>query len=269
MNLKKVVVKKFENLTGFRAWLNSAPVAGYWSGRNSASRYGSPEFTGTENYESADELMAAGYRDGAARVAAYMAGGVMGTAPRAQRYYSVAGFAPAVGRYIAGNPLNMIAKKRVQKPAPVVDIAYNCAVGYNIESAEIERAAAKLFNVITGLERGGTRVNLSVVSIITEHSKSAKRGGSIVSVKIKDAGQPFNLLKMIYPVVHPSFLRRHIFAAQERSGLTGDWTNYGKIVTDKTELNEAAHFAGIRGKLLSYYDIHNKSEAEITKLIAG
>jgi hypothetical protein len=187
----------------------------------------------------------------------------MGVAPKAQRYYHVAGFAPAVGRYLANNPRCMIAKKKVKAPAPVVSIVYNCTVPANVRASALESAAAKLFNVIAALESHGTRVNLWVAEF------SAAKGNaeqSAILCRIKDSGQPFNLLKMIYPAVHPSFFRRQIFAVQERAGLTADWHGYGHCVTgaDAVKLAKAA---GVHGAVIGFDELKDADESAITEKI--
>ena len=46
-------------------------------------------------------------------------------------------------------------------------------------------------------------------------------------VKIKSSNERLNPLKVSYPLVHPSFLRRHIFAVQERlSDIEGTYGRY-------------------------------------------
>lgn len=261
----KTVNKKFESLAAFSAWLEAAPIVGYFAENNiESSKTGSKSFAGSKSLDEANELMLQGWKDGADRVAAYMSGGVRGSMVQAQNYYSPVGFAPSVGRYLTGHPCNMINRRKVTAPAPVVTICYNTAAGSEVQSADLEKAAAALFNVITGLERSGIRVELWA-GVFT------KKGGDSVNmaVKIKSAGQPFNLLKMIYPVVHPSFLRRHGLAFIERSGVTSSaWKNYGMPIFGRNETEKAAAACGIKTKnAFSYYDIAGKSEKEIKDMI--
>ena len=263
----KTINKKFDSLTAFSAWLNATAPAGYFADSDFlASTAASEDFTGTSSFYDADRLLLGGWHDGAARVSAYIAGGARGHEDRPQSYYSPVGFAPSVGRYLSGHPYNMINRRRVSVPAPVVSIVYNAAVhdNKNTTPAAIEKAAAKLFNVIAGLEQSGVRVELWVGVF----AKTYEREAVNIAVKIKSAGQPFNLLKMIYPIVHPSFLRRHGFAAIERVGVPGSgWKYYGAPIITEKETEQAAAACGLRGTCFSYYTIKNLSEKEIKEMI--
>ena len=266
----KNLSKKFESLTAFSAWLDTSPVLGYFAESNHLSSADQSderkEFTHTDSFEDAKKLMLGGWHAGAKRVAAFMAaGGVRGRQDQPQNFYSPVGFAPSVGRYLAGHPCNMINRKKVLTPSPIVTIFYNICVSYNISSSSMEKAAAKLFNVIAGLEARGVRVNLWV-GMINHYLNSAVD----CAVKIKSAGQPFNLLKMVYPVVHPSFFRRHLFAFIERAGVSNDrgWHGYGKVTRNKIDIAAAVAALNIQAKnIISYYDIEHKTEKEINDMI--
>lgn len=266
----KNLSKKFSSLNEFSTWLSTAPVAGYYK-KNAlhASEYTSEstvKFTGTKDYPTAADLMLHGWKDGAKRVQAAMirAASVTGSRPRC--YNSVVGFAPNVPNHLAGIPLDMINKKHVRVPARVVDIVYNCACDFSITSGEIENAAAKLFNVVAGLEKSGIRVNLWVVCINFGNNQNAS-----LAVKIKTASQPFNLLKMVYPCVHPSFLRRQYFAALERMGVTGPraiWQRYGRVITDSAQIkNSVAAFGIADTNIFDYYTLAGKTETQIAGMI--
>ena len=281
----KQVIKKFESLGALAAFVANTPVNGWFekNGCNS-SVDGSESFTGSESFEAANNMMLQGWSEGAARVQKYMNSGAAATAPKRVVYNSVVGFAPNVPNYLSGNPLNMINQKRVKTPKKVVTIVYNCSVGCYVEASDIEKTAAALFNVISGLEASGVRVELWGVDFGVNTKVGFKKSGKpyviktgseyfYLAVKIKSAGQPFNLLKMIYPVVHPSFWRRHGFAVKERAGLQGEnngfeWYGYGSTVVSKTESVKACQALRIPSdNVFSYYDLTGKTESEIAKMI--
>lgn len=262
--------KKFDSLTAFSAWISNTQTSGFFAENNidvsmSTSRENA-KFTGTPNFETANKLMLEGWHEGAERVNAAMVQSVSADSDRPRNYNSVVGFAPNVARFVQGHPLNMINKKRVRVPARVVDIVYNCAVACNVSASEIETAAAKLFNVVAGLERAGMRVNLWVINVNISNNQNAS-----VAVKIKTASQPFNLLKMIYPVVHPSFQRRHCFAFLERAGVTGsssDWSGYGRVIRNDAKVKQVVADFRISDKnIFDYYNLSDKTEKQIADMI--
>ena len=150
--------------------------------------------------------------------------------------------------------------------APVVDICYNCSVGVSITTNEIEAAAAKLLNVVSGMERGGIRVNLYVC----RHTEMCGKSELLSCVKIKDAGQPFNVLSVAYPLAHPSMMRRHFLATQERANISNKhgMECYGRSVTDTAKTKNALAQIGISPKnVLNYYVIADKTEKEIADML--
>lgn len=255
---------KFESLGALSSYIANNQACGWFADHSSASSLvGDKKFFGTTTFEEANNLMLQGWQEGAARVQKYMDSGVTASAPKRQIYNSVVGFAPNVPNYLAGNPLNMINQRRVKTPKKVVSIVYNCAVGYDIKAANIEKAAAALFNVISGLEASGVRVELWCANFSNTDNEQLN-----IALKIKSAGQPFNLLKMIYPVVHPSFSRRHCFAVTECAGVVEDWSAYGQILSGIDKAIKACQALRIPSdNVFSYYDLAGKTEPEIAKMI--
>lgn len=262
-------IKKFESLAALSAFIDSTPANGYFTGRSLSSECKeSPrkrdKFFGTKDFTAANKLLLHGWQAGAERVQAIMTATATATNERPRQFSSVVGYAPNIGRCLTGHPLNMYNRKRAKVPARVVDIVYNCSVGCHVSAAAIEQAAAKLFNVVTSLERGGVRVNLWVA----ESSRNKAEDYVVFTVRIKTASQPFNLLKMCYPVVHPSFLRRHLFAVKERAGLSGDWSGYGFAIDAQKKLKELAAAAGIDSdNIYNYYRLKDMTEESIIKSI--
>ncbi|MDE5886429.1 MAG: hypothetical protein K2H46_02455 [Muribaculaceae bacterium] len=262
----KTIIKKFESLGALSSFIANTPACGFFANQVLYSKATNDvNFFGSESFEAANNMMLQGWSEGAARVQKYMNAGVTATAPKRVIYNSVVGFAPNVPNYLAGNPLNMYNQKRVRTPKKVVTIVYNCFVGWTVKSAKIEKAAAALFNVISGLEASGVRVELWIGCFTHSSSKTEYLYNA---VKVKSAGQPFNLLKMIYPVVHPSFFRRHMFAIEERAGLNACWEDYGVAITGKEGQQKACQALRIPSdNVFNYYDLTGKTESEIAKMI--
>lgn len=256
-------IKKFESLTALSAFIESTPANGYFKNHELKSIDGSEGFTGTKDYAAADEFLLHGWQAGAERVRAIMTATATATAERPRLFNSVVGYAPNIGRCLSGHPLNMYNKKRVRVPARVVDIVYNCGVAGSVDASDIEETAAKLFNVIASLEWGGIRVNLWAVNC----ARNSEHNYYYFATKIKTASQPFNLLKMCYPVVHPSFLRRHYFAVIERAALPGNWYGYGCVISLEKQ-KELTAAAGIStNNIFDYYRLKDMTEENIINSI--
>ena len=116
----------------------------------------------------------------------------------------------------------------------VITIIYCLSVDHTIKANKMLEASCNLINAILGIEATGKRVNLVLLSgTASEHSIRAKES-CLNLLKIKDSGSLFDKSKMAYPLINPSYFRRHIFKAIEsQEGLTDEQFlhTYGKVVS--------------------------------------
>lgn len=259
--------KVFNSLHDLAAWIDATPADDSFIIEESHNTGSSAkEFTGSESYEEANNMALNGWDYGAAEVNKIMI-------ERAENYEHVKrltidyiGCIPCVPAYLSGSPANMIAIKKRPTNKPVITVCYNSAVGYNVAAEAITKAAAKLLNVIRGLEAGGVAINLFACSFSRSNDSAETE---TLAVKIKDSKEPFNVLNMAYPLIHPSFLRRQGFAFTERNGgKYKAWHGYGLTIRDREKMQGMAANIGINNAVcLSYYDLCDRDEKQITELI--
>lgn len=260
--------KKFNSLHEVSAFIASTPVNGWFADNfYNRSRDCRKNFDGVETHEEATNLMLGGWSDGAKRIQAFMTSGSVGVAPVRRVVNSVVGFAPNVPAAIAGRPLNMRKSIKVNQPRRVVSLVYNCTVDSSVNTSDIERNAAKLFNVICGLERSGVRVELwACVASCNDSKKHA--AACCAAVRIKSADQPLNVFKMCYPVVHPAMLRQHFLSVFERMNVKEKFQNHGYPIISESDIKTAVSSTGVPSdNIVSYYSLVGKSESEILNLI--
>ena len=89
--------------------------------------------------------------------------------------------------------------------------------------------------------------NLYVASISCMTSGGAAQG---FILKIKDSGQYIDLLKTAYPLINPSFLRRHDFRFLEITPGVPYNSNYGYVIMDEEKTKRIIGEAGIEGGIL-------------------
>lgn len=263
--MEKVIFNKFNSVEEFSNWLQSTPqtAAGKkFDASNEVSKYNT-EFTGTESFDVAQKLLKYGDKVNADKIAATIrkikAQG-KGNETRNRLYNSPCGFMPIVPKVLAGDPQNMLAiKKQRYNSTKVLNIAYNVAVSCSITTDDMIKTAAKVANVIASLEKNGYRVNLYAYAC----GMDIKSNYYSLLVKIKDSGKYLDTLRIAYPLVNPSFYRRHIFGYMER--LKGFYLNrsYGKIVNEEG----CKECLPINACYLSYYFCSGKTEEEIAKYI--
>lgn len=176
------------------------------------SQAGNYAFTGTENYAEADEMITAGYDEGVKALKAVTADK---TPQRASYdiYKSQIGFLPSVGDVVAGNPVNMYnVRKSVRATTKVVDVVIDNNYGCDATTEEIERNSVEITTAVLRLEKSGYRVGLHILNGGSHYNND----DTYFIVTLKKSNQAVDLQRISYPILHPSFFRRHCFAVFER-----------------------------------------------------
>lgn len=198
------------------------------------------EFTGTHTYDEATQLALYGDRDSMNKVQVCTTKMKAESKTNEQRTQNrvvrcVAGSRPCVPAAILGQPNSMYRRMNNKVNKPVVNVFYNMAASCSVDADEIVRAGAKLAQAIQIVERSGVRVNLFAGSAGTTHGQVGT-----MYIKIKDSAKDFDLLRMSYILINPSFLRRHYF----------------RWVETKPELN-ARHWGAGHGRPLDENELKN------------
>lgn len=153
-----------------------------------------------------------------------------GESIKPKRVQDVAGFQPCVPTAILGLPRNMYRNQqtRVQN-TKVLNVLIASSFSWYVSVDDVVKKAAEYVSEIYNLEKQGYRVNLYVAIGAIKIQKIG------MLVKIKDSNQYMNLSKIVYPLVNPSFLRRHYFRwAEVTEGVCTIFADgYGRPVTDK------------------------------------
>lgn len=205
--MAKLIYESFNGLGQYMDIISERRPNRVFSGSSLSSDERGSGFTLTNSYSDACELARNGYKDGLDKLAAAnVKTRHMGNAPKALPQISVVGFAPHVPNAITGVPLSMITKQTVEQKAKVISILYYMGGAASVDATEFVEAGKNILNVIYTLELQGYRVALNVLTSFCESGERA-----CCSVQIKNWRQPSNPLKIAYPLIHPSFFRRHGF----------------------------------------------------------
>ena len=263
LNVKNMSVEVFADIYEFSTALLRPANKVCASRTKYSAAQGQSEFYGTESYDVADNLLRNGYKEGATALATKRQQ-IGQREMQKQLQSSPVGFAPNVPNVLMGKPYGMFNYKQAANGKPVVHIIYNISVGCTKTSEMILTAARKLFAAINALERSGVRCALSVGEMSWEHYRSKEEYvGYIVGIKRPDA--PLNPMKVAYPMVHPSFFRRHGFRWLETCPAVtmAKWPeNYGISVKEKDKFVEAGAIQPTDA-YFSYYSLERMTEEEI------
>lgn len=208
------VFRRFESIKAFAEYCNKGTVQKPFVDHQSSQSSDDFSFYGTKNYSVADMKLLFGDHELLRKIEQ---SGVYETEAKVHKYMNrrqfVAahvGFMPHVSNYVAGAPNAMINMRNVRVPQPVITIGYNTAVSGGISADEIITATCQMVSAIIILEAKGYRVNFYAV----DHDRTID-GNVGYAVKVKTSGQHLDLLKMAYPMAHPSMNRRHKFRFEE------------------------------------------------------
>lgn len=235
----------FQSVGDLVTWIDKTPQTklGREYSSSTATDSSRKEFTGTESFDEAQKLL----RDGDSKLARMIndtkrdikAKSHGGNTKSNMIVRSAQGFLPDIGAYMTGHPVNMFNIKQGIKPiSKVISVVYNCGVGYATTTNQMISAAVKVSEAIATLEARGYRVNIYVGKKVMK--RPLKRTSKIEKigtlVKIKDAGKPLDPLRVSYPLAHPSFSRRHLFAVAERAKWEMPETYGCPVSFDKSDL---------------------------------
>ena len=171
------------------------------------SETGGFNFTGTHNYNEAENLLLHGWTEESEKLNEMLKLKAL-KEKSVKNIYDVAGFQCSVPRYLQGIPTNMINQKVVTKKQKVITITKNISYSAHVRKETIEEESVKVLQLVNNLEKQGYRVILNVTLI----SKSKKENIILCNkVRIKNANERLNLSKVSFPMVHSSYLRRIMF----------------------------------------------------------
>lgn len=266
------IVNYFTSIHDMHKYLTENDTQPYFANRvETGSHLAGSTSKGTESYEQADNFLLYGDKESMKKVEEM---GLKETreniaryANRRQVYSSVVGFAPNVANYVAGSPCSMIASRQVRQKQKTIKVCYiNNASGYE-STDNIFKAAVNMFCAIMILEAQGISVDLTIGICAKQNRGKDKLG---MFLKIKRAGQKLDILRMIYPCVNPSFLRRHYFRYTEvtKGVIKSFVNNYGYIVEDKNDIRDMAASCNIKPDvIIRYYDSVYKNVDDVLKMI--
>lgn len=226
-----IYVTDFQNITELVHFIETEEVYPNFKnkigGQDSIS--GSRAFTETENFEEAKDLLLHGWEHGTKEIKGRVEAKETGVNMKQKTVYDVAGYQCSVPRYLQGIPTNMINKKSVAQKNKVITINKSCSYMAKVSAETIRTESVKVLQLVNRLEKQGYRVNLNVMF------GSIKRNTVVTKVRIKTSSQKLNIKQTAFPLVHPSMLRRIIFAVWERSeecSYGGFEYGYGRVCDD-------------------------------------
>lgn len=246
-DVKKVLNKEFyevitiDGLKAFVEWHPSIPVlidVVKSREHNVAfkNRYASNdedfEFTATKTYEEAVELLLKGWPTILPELENQINTNIYNynISKKSTLHNSVVGYCPNVPNALMNLPNSMFFRELDKVENKTLHIVYCNSVGCTESTKNIIRAGSILLSAIKILElqKISVRLDLCFYSGI----ERTYRQCICNLIKMKDYDEQLDLLKLSFPLAHPSMLRRIGFASAETiPGPTLDFPNYGRVMT--------------------------------------
>lgn len=205
----KIYMEEYNSISEFIQKINSRSQNPKMTSKQ--SKTGSFSFTGTNDYNEAENLLLHGWVEESEKLNEMLKLKTL-KEKSVKNTYDVAGFQCSVPRYLQGIPTNMINQKVVTKKQKVITITKNISYSACVKKETIEQESIKVLQLVNNLEKQGYRVILNVTFI----TKSKNENIILCNkVRIKNASERLNLSKISFPMVHPSYLRRILFKWME------------------------------------------------------
>lgn len=264
-------IEIFDNIPAFLKALDERPKNKAY---HDCSETGLPYYSMTKNYPEACTLMKNGYSEGCKdlrKINVKGAAAGIGKTERNTLTKSVSGVMPITPLAMAGVPNCMVSIRKNYKPGRVIDIYYCPTVGDSIHNEELITVNRNFLMALQGIERNGVRVNLYCGSVGVDPG-SLKDFGYFI--KLKNSDSPLNIMKISYPLIHPSFLRRHTLRHLEHIPIGVRSRKHGCYIyvlkdfaalinkVDKCKVSKDSIF-------IDFYAIRHESPEEIYNHIVG
>lgn len=220
----------FDTISELLSYINNTPISPIFSSRSQSSlQTGHYHWYGTSSFEEALDLLRKGWCPEAQKLSEKVPIKTTPSQFNSQRpTHSVVGYQASVPRYLQGIPTNMITSKPTPKKQKIIVLYKSISYNSHVSTEEIEREGVKALQIIQALEGRGYRVKLNTLWCTNRGSESAA-----FSVTVKKPQDRLSLIKMAFPLIHPSMLRRIGFAWLERNHKITDYGfNYAYGVSD-------------------------------------
>lgn len=215
----KIYMEKFDSISKLMRVVSSRGENDVFKNCNLHSQNGRESFTKTKNYEEAVHLLNYGWtkhldeiKSGVAKIKS------LSYKNTTKIKTDVIGYSPCVPRAIQGLPDSMYNMVRSQKKVSTISLTYEMGVSANVGTNSIINAGITLLSMVNILEKRGVKVELNLSCGVYEEAYG-RYPDEVVSMVVcmKKYRDNLDLKKLIFPLIHPSMLRRIFFRYVETS----------------------------------------------------
>lgn len=158
----------------------------------------------TNNFSDARDILRKGYHEPLKEMKkAILKIGNSDDIKRPKLKNDMVGFVPHIPNTLMNLPQTMINKEVIKKPNKNITLNYNFADVSDVDPKKLIKGGINFISLVNALEKQGYRVKVNVLCVMV-----TKKTVASFTINVKQEGQRLNLLKLSFPLVHPSMLRR-------------------------------------------------------------
>lgn len=242
-------VREYNSIGEFEKFINETPFNEVFRWAKHDSVDSSTSWSGTQNYEEANDLMKHGAEDLSKKIEKMyqVKTAEMASMITKRAKYDVTGFQVSIPRRLQGIPDSMINQKTTTQKQKIITLNKDVSYSSYFTKEQIIDESAKALAIVKKFESQGYRVNINIVFLV--ESEGQKVG---CKIRVKNASERMNISKLAFLIAHPSMLRRILLR----------WEEVNPDITKKG-------FTYSYGSPLDIYKIQAKNELTIPKVIGN
>ena len=245
---RTVIVEKFNSIDELLKTINSRPLNDYVSDAVRNGSHDGDKWVGKITYQEAQKFLQYGWDKPLKefqQVIKKVSDKVLLDSKKPVIFKSVSGFKPIVPNALKGLPKSMMGKKLVVKKTKIINVMVEISKPASYTHNEIVDKSIEILSQLYILERQGYRVRLSMLGTHAQpHGDEKQMGWSLL---IKDESQPFDIKKLMFPLVHSAMLRMISFDWYESVPNGNKVSGYGRAVQNWVDKSEAKAFLDVFG----------------------
>lgn len=218
-------------------------------------------FTGTNSYEESERLCLNGWEYPLKNLEVKVSDEMYKyeVSRKSNLRNTVAGYCPNVPNALMNLPNSMFIREYDRVENKVLHITYCMSVSYKATTSQLINAGSKLLAAIKILELQHVSISLDLCFYSSINHEETE--GIFNLLNVKNYGEQLDLLKLSFPLIHPSMFRRIGFASAETSpGPTEYFRGYGhapSIYEHRLALNLDNNSIVLNVEYLENYSIEN------------
>jgi hypothetical protein len=210
-----VFFEHFKTLEALCTTIEKRPINNVYKGARlysqSINKY-NIEWTATKSYAHSNELIKNGYHEPLKDLKKELTKlNKQNIAHRKQPVLSVTGTSVNVPRAMMGLPRAMYRRENTPQKKKTIHLMYGFSAIGSTGPRELIKGGTMFLSLVNMLEKQNFRVKIDIMRCTTSSNTSAIG----YTCTLKEYNQPLNLLKLCYPLVNPSMLRRTSFRWME------------------------------------------------------